>query len=225
MQHIFITDDSCIDDFHVFVWDCRKLVWTFILWSWLGCAPTLPLLFLSHLSFGTCTGMALTGLIPHHQAVWLRAWSVNAAGMCPIHNTLLFLVDFSGPPPPSSWKRWRNPLTGQLSNLDHVFSTKVQTVRINTLSSVHTYVLITFFVLCVCDLQVAVPGSELLPAHDLPLQIPQGDVRAVKNHSVIAEFGGEFIMNMSHGETKQKPRPPLSENRQFVCDDRTPVSW
>ncbi len=62
----------------------------------------------------------------------------------------------------------------------------------------------TFFSLRVCDLQVAVPGSQLLPAHDLPLQVPQCDVRAVKNHRIIAEFGGEFIVNMSHAESEQK---------------------
>lgn len=59
---------------------------------------------------------------------------------------------------------------------------------------------ITFFGLRVCDLQVAVPRPELLPAHDLPLQLPQRDVRAVKNHRVGAEFGGEFIVNVSHVE-------------------------
>ena len=69
---------------------------------------------------------------------------------------------------------------------------------------------LTFFGLCVCDLQVAVRGSELLPAHDLPLQIPQRDVRAVKYHRVVAEFGGEFIMNMSHAEITKKTGPTLS---------------
>lgn len=55
-----------------------------------------------------------------------------------------------------------------------------------------------FFALSVGDLQVAVRGSELLSAHDQPLQLLQGDVRAVKHHGVVAQFGGEFIMNMRH---------------------------
>lgn len=65
---------------------------------------------------------------------------------------------------------------------------------------------ITFFGLRVCDLQVAVPGSELLPAHDLPLQLIQRDVHAIKNHRVVAESGGEFIMNVSHDEKKNLPQ-------------------
>lgn len=63
---------------------------------------------------------------------------------------------------------------------------------------------ITFFGLRVCDLQVAVPGSELLPAHDLPLQLIQRDVHAIKNHRVVVESGGEFIMNVRHDEKKKK---------------------
>lgn len=59
----------------------------------------------------------------------------------------------------------------------------------------------TFFGLGVSDLQVAVPSSELLSAHDPSLQVIQRDVRAIENHSVVAEFRGELIMNMSHVET------------------------
>lgn len=55
-----------------------------------------------------------------------------------------------------------------------------------------------FFALSVGDLQVAVGGSELLSAHDPPLQLLQGDVRAVKHHGVVAQFGGEFIVNVRH---------------------------
>lgn len=126
-----------------------------------------------------------------------------------------------------------HPPTRQLSNLNHVFSTKVQlstcryTAKGKTVLSVHTLCFITFFGLCVCDLQVAVPGSELLPAHDLPLQISQRDVRAVKKHRVVAEFRGEFIMNMSHAET-EKNKVVLhcqeSNGGQFLCADRKPVS-
>lgn len=79
-------------------------------------------------------------------------------------------------------------------------------VKTNTIHISPYIFLITFFGLCVCDLQVAVPGSELLPAHDLPLQLPQRDVRAVKNHRVRAEFRGEFIMNMSHAEIEKKTK-------------------
>lgn len=81
----------------------------------------------------------------------------------------------------------------------------------------HTHIgpyvcLITFFRLGVCDQQVAVPGPELLSAHDLPLQLLQRDVQAVKNHCVSAEFRGEFIMNMSHVEAEKKTRPVLPKN-------------
>lgn len=79
---------------------------------------------------------------------------------------------------------------------------------------------ITFFGLCVSDLQVAVRGSELLSAHDLPLQISQRDVRAVKKHRVVAEFRGEFIMNMSHAETEQKPRLILPGERRLTVSLR-----
>lgn len=105
-----------------------------------------------------------------------------------------------------------------------MFSSKVQTAIINTLLSGQTCCcFFTFFVLCVSDLQVAVPGSELLPAHDLPLQIPQRDVRAVKHHRVVAEFGGEFVVNMSHAEMDPKTvRKPTADS--FPCGDRTPVS-
>lgn len=104
-------------------------------------------------------------------------------------------------------------------------------VKTNT-THISPYIcLITFFGLCVCDLQVAVPGSELLPAHDLPLQLPQRDVRAVKNHRVRAEFRGEFIVNMSHAEIEKaknkKPRPTLSkkpDNCHRFCDARDAVS-
>lgn len=79
---------------------------------------------------------------------------------------------------------------------------------------------ITFLGLCVGDLQVAVPGSQLLPAHDLPLQVLQRDVRAVKHHRVVAEFGGEFIMNMSHAGMTQKrklaPRCQTTDSCHFL---------
>lgn len=68
-----------------------------------------------------------------------------------------------------------------------------------------------FFGLSVSDLQVAVRGSQLLPARDLPLQVLQRDVRAVKNHRVVAKFRGKFIMNMSHdGEAKSLEDRPLT---------------
>ncbi|MEQ2168438.1 hypothetical protein GOODEAATRI_014409 [Goodea atripinnis] len=54
--------------------------------------------------------------------------------------------------------------------------------------------------------EVAVPGSKLLPGHDLLFQVSQRDVRPVKNHRVVAEFGGELIMNMSHAENKLNAR-------------------
>lgn len=83
----------------------------------------------------------------------------------------------------------------------------------------------------VSDLQVAVPRPELLPAHDLPLQLPQRDVRAVKNHRVGAEFGGEFIVNVSHveigrgrGKKQNNNRPKTVKKRChsfFVCGDHT----
>lgn len=85
-----------------------------------------------------------------------------------------------------------------------------KTVRINTVLSVPH---ITFLALCVGDLQVAVRGSELLPAHDLPLQIPQRDAWAVNNHRVVAQLGGEFIMNMSHAGVKTKNLTPVLSER------------
>lgn len=105
-------------------------------------------------------------------------------------------------------------------------------VKTNTIHISPYICFITFFGLCVCDLQVAVPGSELLPAHDLPLQLPQRDVRAVKNHRVRAEFRGEFIMNMSHAEIEKTNKLVLrcqkkttTENCHRFCDDREAVSW
>lgn len=97
----------------------------------------------------------------------------------------------------------------------------------------HTHIspyvcLITFFGLCVCDQQVAVPRPELLSVHDLPLQLPQRDVQAVKNHRVSAEFRGEFIMNMSHVETEKKTSPyavKKPDNYHCLCDAREALSW
>lgn len=78
----------------------------------------------------------------------------------------------------------------------------------------------TFFGLRVCDLQVAVAGPELLLSHDQLLELPQRDVRAVENHRVGAKFGGEFIVNVSHGEfaggRRRVVRNRLKEEQQFV---------
>lgn len=70
--------------------------------------------------------------------------------------------------------------------------------KMSTLLSSHHIRSFTFFCLRVCDLQVAVAGSELLPLHDEPLQLLKRDVRAVKNHRVGAPFRCEFIVYMSH---------------------------
>lgn len=126
---------------------------------------------------------------------------------------LLSVLDFSGPPRRAERgdaKKKKKNLSHQPAvkkTLDHVFFFRSSNSR-----DKHTPIIspsvclcdITFLGLCVGDLQVAVPGSQLLPAHDLPLQVLQRDVRAVKHHRVVAEFGGEFIMNMSHAGMKQK---------------------
>lgn len=78
----------------------------------------------------------------------------------------------------------------------------------------------TFFGLRVCDLQVAVARPQLLLSHDQLLELPQRDVRAVENHRVGAEFRGEFIVNVSHGEFAEGRRRVvqnrLKEEQQFL---------
>ena len=139
---------------------------------------------------------------------------------------LLSVLDFSGHPvelkevtqkkkqknkkknplPPASCKKKTKKQKKKPQPLDHVFFFQSSNSRDKHTPISPSVCLcdITFLGLCVGDLQVAVPGSQLLPAHDLPLQVLQRDVRAVKHHRVVAEFGGEFIMNMSHAGMKEK---------------------
>lgn len=104
----------------------------------------------------------------------------------------------------------------QLSNPNHVFGLSSHLCRPHRYQSVRVHFMITLLALRVGDLQVAVPGSEPLPAHDLPLQVPQRDVRPVKHRRVVAELGGKFIMNMCHGESKRQLLPKLSGPRQLT---------
>lgn len=114
---------------------------------------------------------------------------------CGLFITLLSVHDFSGAR--SHTERWRNFACGPLTNPTHVFPVQ-SPAKMSTLLSSHHIRSFTFFCLRVCDLQVAVAGSELLPLHDEPLQLLKRDVRAVKNHRVGAPFRCEFIMYMSH---------------------------
>lgn len=140
----------------------------------------------------------------------------RSRNVCPIHcNAFVPDVTFLEPTQ-STWKRGSQlPLdscqcwsTCFLSNLKSPTCILTVTRRKGT-NKTYIYTnfwiyLCTFFGLGVCDLQVAVPGSELLPAHDLLLQVRQRDVRPVKNHRVVAEFGGELIVNMSHAGNKRR---------------------
>lgn len=58
---------------------------------------------------------------------------------------------------------------------------------------------LTFLRLRVGDLQVAVGGLQLLPPHDLLLQVAEGDVQAIEGDGVVLEFGREFIVHTGHG--------------------------
>lgn len=116
------------------------------------------------------------------------------------------------------WPKLTHTTHTQLSNQDHVFSSKVQNCHDKHTLTISSHIwVVTLFGLSVCDLQVAVTGSELLPLHDLDLQVPQRDVWPVKKHRVVAEFGGKFIMNMSHGGINQKQSPTLRENIQLTA--------
>lgn len=160
--------------------------------------------------------MAQAGLIRHQQADESQTRGVNAAGMWAFMRSFgpgLTFLD------PVRLREVTQPCgTRQLADTVHVFRLKVQTCCLTTMKK-HTFTVscpymcyITFFGLRVSDLQVAVPGSQPLPAHDLPLQVSQREVRAVKHHRVVAELRGKFIMNMSHIETELQSRPILPGN-------------
>jgi len=57
----------------------------------------------------------------------------------------------------------------------------------------------TFFGLGVGDLQIAAGRLQLLAAHDLGLEVAQGDVEAVEGDHVIGQFGKELVVDSRHG--------------------------
>lgn len=63
----------------------------------------------------------------------------------------------------------------------------------------------TFFGLRVGDLQVAVGRLQLLPAHDLALEVAQGDVQPVEGDRIIVELGGELVVHARHGGARAAP--------------------
>lgn len=63
----------------------------------------------------------------------------------------------------------------------------------------------TFFGLGVGDLQVTVGCLQLLAAHDLALEVAQGDVEAVEGDRIIVQLGEELIVNTRHGEGQVVP--------------------
>uniref|UniRef100_A0A3B5KC47 Uncharacterized protein n=1 Tax=Takifugu rubripes TaxID=31033 RepID=A0A3B5KC47_TAKRU len=89
--------------------------------------------------------------------------------------------------------RWRNFPCGPLTNPTHVFPLQ-SPAKMSTLLSIHHIRSFTFFCLRVCDLQVAVAGSELLPLHDEPLQC-------------------EFIMYMSHVSSEKGVKKKIEKSR------------
>lgn len=128
--------------------------------------------------------------------------TMNVTGIKPFHTSVL------------AWHFWKGSTNGDATNhpnprlsccqfrttcLLPKFILTRMTVKTKTNLSVFT-----LLALCVGYLQVAVCGSQFLPAHDLLLQLHQRDVRAVKNQRVVAEFGGEFVMNMSHFDTDRR---------------------
>lgn len=59
-------------------------------------------------------------------------------------------------------------------------------------------VCVFFSSLRIGDLQVAVRGLEPLPAHDLPLELVQGDVQPIESDCVVVQFGRKLIVNTRH---------------------------
>ena len=76
---------------------------------------------------------------------------------------------------------------------------------------------LTFFALGVGDLQVAVGCLQLLAAHDLALEVMQGDVEAVEADGIKVQFGRELVVHARHGWGQAVPAP----RRRLLVGGRT----
>ena len=74
----------------------------------------------------------------------------------------------------------------------------------------------TFFALGVGDLQVAVSCLQLLTAHDLPLEVAQGDVEAVEGDRTVLQRRRELVVDARHGRGQVLPAPRGRLLRQTV---------
>ena len=74
----------------------------------------------------------------------------------------------------------------------------------------------TFFGLGAGDLQVAVSCLQLLTAHDLPLEVAQGDVEAVEGDRPVLQRGRELVVDARHGRGQVLPAPRGRLLRQTV---------
>lgn len=80
----------------------------------------------------------------------------------------------------------------------------------------------TFFGLGVGDLQVAVSRLQLLAAHDLALEVAQGDVQPVEGDRIIVQLGRELVMDARHGRGRacSAPAAPRAPRRSGPAEAR-----
>lgn len=79
----------------------------------------------------------------------------------------------------------------------------------------------TFSSLRVGDLQVAVCGLEALSAHDLPLELAEGDVQPIKCDRVVVQFGRKLIVNTRHFHRSKHLSQPSTKTQALYGGTKT----
>lgn len=74
----------------------------------------------------------------------------------------------------------------------------------------------TFFGLGIGDLQITVGCLQLLTEHDPALEVAKGDVEAVESDRIIAQLGGELVVDAGHGQGQAVPAPRLCLAQQMT---------